>query len=43
MNKGQIKVVCYFDDSGEDVWDLINESFILFIQSELSKESNQCS
>lgn len=43
MNKSQIKVVCFFNDNGEDVWDLIYESFLLFIQSELSKESNQFS
>ena len=38
MDKGQIKVVCFFDDDGKDVWELIEESFILFIISELSKQ-----
>ncbi len=23
MDKGQIKVVCFFDDEGKDVWELI--------------------
>lgn len=43
MDKGQIKVVCFFDDEGKDVWELIQESFILYISSELSKQSNLCS
>ncbi len=43
MDKGQMKVVCFFDDEGKDVWELIQESFILYIRSELSKQSNLCS
>ncbi len=35
----KINVVCFYDSHGDDVWRLITESLLLFIQSELAKDS----
>jgi len=40
MQNGQFITHCLFLKDGEDVWELVNESFILFVKSELAKITN---
>jgi hypothetical protein len=40
MNNTQIKVTCFYDETGKDFSELIETAFLLFLKSEMASIKN---